>query len=724
MKYILKFIGYIILAIIIVSLGILIYFQLGSNSNQKPLSIVPTDALIIIETDNLSETAMNITSTNYWKSIIESNVLQDFKDALIAYEEAIKNNRWLKPILKKQPLTISFHTIQKNKLDYLIVTDIKKFGQLDIIPKIIGMLKVPNKENKIDSVKVYSIYLKEYDLNLHLATSDNLMLCSSSYRLLEKTITKEKSLNSHELAKRNEVIQAHSSDLFNIYTNNNLIQKYFAQYSSSFYKGFAFSALGADFSDNSFSFEGYSSIYNTIASPFLSIKNTKPGNRDTESVIPSNVSWYLNFNIKNFTNFYKHFLNQYSSIDPIGYQTYSVGIQLTESYMGIDINKDILSWLSGEISISQFKPLPNAHKDDFLVVVEANNINEARENLLKLTKKIKNRTSFKFKQIQYKNYDINYLNIKGFFKLFMGGFLLDRSKPYYTIINDFILFSNSSDLLEQCIDNYLLGNTLSRNKDYINFMNNFKSQSQLTSFVNMPRLYDRLYYFGSPNQRNQIKDYRKVIQNMGWIGFQLHPEGNLLKTKIFAQSTESPDKDYQIDLYLHSAEDLFIEEFENLDFKVDLNNKHKEYDGEISYYITHPERIQDSILVNEGTLLDGKPEGIWRSYYSSGNIKSAVNYKNGQVNGTATFYYDNNNHIIRSEIDFNNDLIDGLYKEFYSNGNIKASIEFKDGKRWGELFYYYRNTHVKTEGQFKKGKQTGKWRYYSKSGELINKENW
>ncbi|MCW3789120.1 DUF3352 domain-containing protein [Plebeiibacterium sediminum] len=724
MKLFLKFIGYFILGFIIIIIGVILYFQLGTKDNNRPITMVPSDALVTLETDNLSETVMDITETNYWKSIIESNVLKDFKEALISYEESIEKNKWLKPILKKQSVTFSLHALHQNKLDYLVITDIKKYGRLDIIPKLSSILKIPTRENTIDSTKVFSIYLKDYDLNLHLATVQNLLLCSSSYQLLEKTLKKEETLSSHELEKRKEVNQTYASDLFNIYTNNNLIQKYFAQYSSSFFKGLAFSALGADFSESSFSLEGYSSIYDTIASPFLSIKNTTAEKRNTEAVIPSNISWYLNFNVTDFTGFYNHFLNQYAKINPIGFQTYSVGIRLTESYMGIDIEKNILSWLSGEIAIAQFKPLPNAHKDDFLVVVAANDMDDAKTNLDDISKKIKNRTSFKYKQIHYKNYEINYLNIKGFFKLFMGGFLLDRSKPYYTIINYYILFSNSSDILEQCIDNYLIGNTLERNKDFQVFMENFKSESQITSFVNMPRLYDRLYYFGTSQERKNIDDYRKIIQNMGWVGFQLYPENELLKTKIHTLSTESPDENYQIDLNLHSAEDLFIDEFEHLDFKIDLGEEYNNFDGDLAYYLTHPERVQDSVLVHEGNLDEGVLEGMWRSFYTSGNIKSAVNYDDGEVNGTAVFYYDNPNHIIRAEVDFEENLINGVYKEFYTNGNIKASIEFNDGERNGDVFYYYRNTQIKTEGQFKKGKQTGKWKYYSKSGELINKENW
>ena len=186
MKLFLKFIGYFIVAFIIIFIGVIIYFQIGTKNNNKPITMVPADALITFETDNLSETLMDITQTNYWKSIIESNVLKEFKEALITYEKSIEDNKWLKPVLKKQSITFSLYTLNKNKLDYLIITDIKKYGKLDIIPKLSSILKIPTRENTIDSTKVFSLYLKDYDLNLHLATVDNLMICSSSYQLLEK----------------------------------------------------------------------------------------------------------------------------------------------------------------------------------------------------------------------------------------------------------------------------------------------------------------------------------------------------------------------------------------------------------------------------------------------------------------------------------------------------------------------------------------------------------
>jgi antitoxin component YwqK of YwqJK toxin-antitoxin module len=255
-------------------------------------------------------------------------------------------------------------------------------------------------------------------------------------------------------------------------------------------------------------------------------------------------------------------------------------------------------------------------------------------------------------------------------------------------------------------------------------MENLEYNCQLTSYINMQNLYEHLYIFGNNVEKQELKTYRKIIQNIGKVGFQLKPEGNLMKTTLLTHSLQSPDKDYDIDINRNSAEELIIKEFQDLSFKVNLGEEFANYNGKIDHYLTHPVNVKDSVLVHEGELNNGNLNGIWRSYYLSNNIKSVVNYMDNRANGTAIFYYDTPNHIIKAEIDFSDDTIDGSYKEYYFNGNIKAKIDFKNGVRWGDAYYYFKNGQIKIEGQFKKGKQVGKWKHYSKSGELLKKENW
>lgn len=88
-----------------------------------------------------------------------------------------------------------------------------------------------------------------------------------------------------------------------------------------------------------------------------------------------------------------------------------------------------------------------------ILAIHSKDIDYAQDQLNYLSEQIRLRTPVKFRNINYNGYTINYLSLKGFFRLFAGG-LFDRlEKPYYTIIGDYVLFSNSPAALTTTIKN-------------------------------------------------------------------------------------------------------------------------------------------------------------------------------------------------------------------------------------------------------------------------------
>lgn len=493
---------------------------------------------------------------------------------------------------------------------------------------------------------------------------------------------------------------------------------------NSYLKGLDFSVLGGDIAHSSLMMDGFSSYDDSLPSLFAPLVMADAGARKAEKVIPSGAVFYTNFNVDDFTSFYEDFLQQYAQLDPEDYASYKGGIGMTETFLGIDIKKDVFAWMNGEIAMAKLRPTNNARELDFIIALGSNDVEQAKEKLDAIAKRIKNRTTVRFRQMDYRNYKINYLNVSGFLKMIMGGFFKNRDKPYYTIVDDYVVFSNSSDMLKLLIDSYLVGNTLERNASFVRFNEELKQYSSLTTYVNMNRLYEHLYYYSNKKERQELKKYKELMQDIGLVGMQIYPENKLLRTQFIARQDTSEAFNLTLEQMNLSAEELMLEEFDSLQFKIDLGEEYADYHGDLAYYITHPERVQDSVLIYEGELDEGVLDGIWKTYYTSGNIESVVLYDEGVVDGTAVFYYDNEKHIIRAEIELEDDQIDGVYKEYYTDGNIKASLEFKNGQRWGDAIYYYQNGAVKIKGQFKRNTRSGNWKYYATSGELLKKENW
>src|SRR4029079_13454363 len=123
------------------------------------------------------------------------------------------------------------------------------------------------------------------------------------------------------------------------------------------------------------------------------------------------------------------------------------------------------------------------------VILQTSDIEKARKNLDMVVKKIRHRTPVKFKEVDYKGYKMSYLSVKGLFRVLLGKFFAQYDKPYYTIINDKVIFSNHPQVLESMIDDHLSGNTLEKQEYYRDFRKEFDSESVVFIYINTPVLF-------------------------------------------------------------------------------------------------------------------------------------------------------------------------------------------------------------------------------------------
>lgn len=185
-----------------------------------------------------------------------------------------------------------------------------------------------------------------------------------------------------------------------------------------------------------------------------------------------------------------------------------------------------------------------------------------------------------------------------------------------------------------------------------------------------------------------------------------------------------------------------------------------------------------------GTLLNGKPEGYWKSYYRNGNIKSEGNRKQFLLDGLWIFYTEEgvkyltidyvadkkngyrttySGTVVLKKEAFINDVKSGNTEQFYASGKLKEQIPYVDGRekglgyvydttgmiiglktykagvlvkdqrinrvdergnRMGIWMTFYPNMQTKDEGLYEDDLKHGYWKYYRKDGNLIRVEKW
>src|SRR5690554_5808789 len=126
----------------------------------------------------------------------------------------------------------------------------------------------------------------------------------------------------------------------------------------------------------------------------------------------------------------------------------------------------------------------------------------------------------------------------------------------------------------------------------------------------------------------------------------------------------------------------------------------------------------DGILISEGFLEDGKPNGYWINYYENGEKKSEGNRKNFELDGTWKFYDEEG--FLKNKIQYKNGKKDGV-QEAYENGYLVKKEEYINDTIVGRAYTYYPDSsqQVKTETPYKNSLKDGIAFRYSKDGRLI-----
>ncbi|HBS87030.1 MAG: hypothetical protein A2W91_02320 [Bacteroidetes bacterium GWF2_38_335] len=713
----------VLLVLVILAGGFVAWLYFSPGGERNAFSVIPDDAIFIIETSNLTDGWEELTESNFWKNLTRTEFFADVNEDAKMLDDQIKDSETMAALLSGRQLLISAHMIPgKEDYDFLFVIDVEKAEKLTFL---VDLLQTFDKSIEQDKYKECDlIYMIDGKDTTYIGLIDNLLVATFSKTLLAKAID-QKDDNFWE---KNEFFTQVKSDIsdeevFNLYLNYSQIDNYMSCFmeeesdlmndlSQSLY----FSAFNMSLNDKYLKLQGYTNWSDEYSSYIKVLGHCSPGKMRAYEILSENTALYLALCFDSFETFKKGIEEEFKS-DPSNKEDLRM-VEKVEKFLKISFREDFFSWIGNEIAFVKLKPKSNSKEYDVIAAIHAADINKAKEGLGHIMRQIKRRTPGKFKEFNHKGYDIYYMEINGFFKLFLGKLFRKLDKPYFTYIEDYVVFANTPSIIMEIVDDYLVGKTLVHNEDFMAFRDRFDSKTNITVFVQMAQIYQHLFYYTDVESREGIKKNKEVIMSFTHLGFQMVSDGERFENLIYADHGAGTYNLEDLDKIEASADQTFNGDFEQLKFKVVISPEPENPDGPFKLYFDE----EETQIKAEGMLKNGKPHGLCRSYYESGNISSSVNYDEGVVNGSATFYYDNETRTIKAKVDFEEDQIIDVYYEFYENGSRKAKINYDDGLPDGRAEYYYDSGNLMIIGKFDKGKKKGKWKFYTESGQLYDKQ--
>ncbi len=737
-----KFIKTLLIVTIFGAGGFWVYITyIAPVTIKKAMTMVPENAVMIIETNNLTDAWTEISNSKMWTYLTTNPYFKDLDETIKMLNDYLKDNVIAEKALKNRKLIMSLHMISATDWDFLFIVDLKNIAQIKKIgglQKVLGLVegyKVKQRKFKDETIIELSDNENPSDI-IYLTISDNLLLATFTGSLIEKAIMQKPSENKKEKKlgywAENEAFnrvtsKLYGEELFRMYFNYSQIDEFTMSYLTEdseavkmLGNSLTYSGFNINFADEFLRFEGYTDV-DSVGSYIKAMANVKPGKMKAWRIMSMQTALYFSMGFDNFFDFYYNLTKQYEDKKSEDMENIRENISKIERLLKIDMNTDFFNWIGKEIALVKLRPSKATSIEDVVVAVHTNDIDNAKAGMNKIIKQIKKRIRIvKFKPEVYKNYTIQYLEMDGFFKIFLGKMFQNIEKPFFTYIEDFVVFSNSADVIKKTIDDYIKGNTLDKNQSFVDFKDEFSNKTNVAVFIRTPQIYENLYYYSNAKDKKSIKENKEFILSFEKIGFQLISEGDMFKTTLLAQHNPDAVKTEELEkIEKEITEDSFREEIALKSFKMELPPSFLEKDTLFKEYYPGGEKLKF-----EGRIHNGKMTRTWKTYYESGKIKNSVNYSDGELDGEAYFYYESDENIVKAEAEFDNDLMTGTYYEFYLNGTQKSKIEYDDGEADGEAKFFYPNGKLKIEGEYKNNLKHGNWTYFDEKGKKIGKEKW
>lgn len=379
-----------------------------------------------------------------------------------------------------------------------------------------------------------------------------------------------------------------------------------------------------DVEESSLLLEGYSNYNDSLPSYLPTFQASGTGKPDIANVLPGNTALYFSLGFRSFSDFYNAIDQQLRS-DTVYGENYAKYTRRTEKFLNIELERDFASWLNDELAVVQLEATTS--EPELALVFKAKSNKLALEKMPFLSKQIKKRTPVRFKQVDYRGYPINFMSVKIIFNLVLGKLFQYFDRPYCTVIEEYIVFSNQPSILRRFIDEYEAGSTLGRIPSFQTFKDQISENHSALCYLQLPLLEKSAGGMIDDETLDLLKDKRNVVADFPQMAFKLTPERGIYQTRILV----SIDNMYEP--IPRRMEPTVIRDTVNYDSlwnidpgeQVEITALEVELDDLGAKKQT--EATEDSTPIYELNIKDGLKHGNYFEYHETGELKIKGKYK-------------------------------------------------------------------------------------------------
>ncbi len=637
-----------------IALGIYLLYSLGDiyispDRHIQQIYLIPNDAAFIIQSSHPVDDWKTFSKSDSWKKLKNAKAFKDITQNVETLDSIIQSNDKLLSLVGKRDMLVSVHKTRARDWDFLIVLDMQKVSklnmlkdQMEVILKMTDFTVTQRTYHQINILELRDPVTRDI---LYTAFVDNHFIASYTSKLVEAAIdtreTPDIGLNPAFIEAEKMVAGKGLYRVFINYTNLPQFMSIYLEgkneYLDAFSNSMDFAGLYLNMNKEKMEMKGYT-LRKDTADPYVAAL-LKSGTRKMKAheIMSGRTALYTNISLKNPLTFVKELEHVLSTENQQMYKSYSDSRQRIEKYFDISLEEHFLGWMSGEFALSQSEAGLLGRDPELILAVGAKDIKEAQKQMDYIEKRIKKKTPISIKTVTYKGFEVNYVEMKGFFRLFFGGIFDKFEKPYYTYIDDYVVFSNKPSTLLSFIEDYEQKNLLKNDSGFKKAYANFNSTSTLFMFTDIHKFYPQLQYMMNTQTWNDLQSDKNIFYSFPHWSLQIINED------------QSASLHYLMEYSLYESESKTTTDSDAVDKADQEMDENAETEKELlseleRFYV---EKFQGNILrefypegelKSEAEVKEGKLHGRYREYYEEGTLKVRGKYVNNRPKGTWKYY--------------------------------------------------------------------------------------
>lgn len=517
------------------------YKNIKQPLQTNTLIAIPQNASAIIQGKNFKDIVNKLMSSNIiWEELVANNISFNNFNNQLKYVDSLTNDKLLQQLIFNQPITASIHQIGANGFDavyYFSTTS--TIEELELMNHLKSITK-SNPENRVyDEVNIYNFSINPTQ-KLALTYHKGIIAVSFSPILIEDVLRQLSADNSllNDPSFLRVLNTSGESDFGNVFINlksyskiaNSILSKNSKSTLKNMENFCSWMALDASIRSNSLMLNGFSEAEDS-SNYFLNLfANQKPQEMDLVDILPSNTSYiyYNSFSdLKSFLKKKKDLLkirNQNSAYENL-INTFSINNQT-------DIEEEWLSFLGNEMAAVITEPYTDLDiSENQFLVFKLKDIERAKNSINTIGSKI-NLENYAVNN--FNSYSISKIDFIDFFNVFFGPSFLNINNPYFTYIEDYIIFGNSETAIQQFISSNLNQKTLQYDVNYRAFRENLSTSSNIFIYNNIARSVKLYPNFLDEEYHKLIAEKTDLLRKFEAVALQINSQkNNLYYNNIF-----------------------------------------------------------------------------------------------------------------------------------------------------------------------------------------------